>query len=292
MKIAGMNKLSRILILIVLAVMVNGQWSKVNGQGFTAHVGTVPGAYNFWFHAPAPPEVDEGMEGEAPSFKSQISNQRYPLLIFLHGRSLCGRDLAKVKRYGAIDAVARGRSIDCFIMAPQNPGESWNPHKIMKIVDWASKNYNVDTTRIYVYGMSLGGYGTLDLAATYPDRIAAAMALCGGATVKDLSGLSRLPLWIVHGTADSRVPVSASDKVVAAIKATGDDSRLIYTRMPGIDHGRPARIFYMGQTYDWLFSHSLLDPGREVNRDFVITSEMLNSAYQDLGRNFKPDYDE
>ena len=98
MKIAGMNKLSRILILIVLAVMVNGQWSKVNGQGFTAHVGTVPGAYNFWFHAPAPPEVDEGMEGEAPSFKSQISNQRYPLLIFLHGRSLCGRDLAKVKR--------------------------------------------------------------------------------------------------------------------------------------------------------------------------------------------------
>ena len=277
------NVVKNISLSILLAVYCLLCASGVSAQGFTAHVGTVSDAYNFWFHTPAPPQGDEGVIN---------SNQRYPLLIFLHGRSLCGRDLAKVKRYGAIDAVARGRSIDCFIIAPQNPGGSWNPHKIMNIVDWATKHYNVDTTRIYVYGMSLGGYGTLDLAATYPDRIAAAMALCGGATVKDLSGLSKLPLWIVHGTADRSVPVSASDKVVAAIKDTGDDSRLIYTRMPGIDHGRPARIFYMGQTYDWLFSHSLLDPNREVNRDFTITAEMLNNAYQDLGRNFQPEYDE
>ena len=275
------------LVFVAMALLMTG--NGMFGQGFTAHVGTVPGAYNFWFHAPSPPVAEEGEQVSAPA--AQMTNH-YPLLIFLHGRSLCGRDLAKVKRYGAIDAVARGRSIDCYIMAPQNPGGSWNPHKIMNIVDWAIKNYNVDTTRIYVYGMSLGGYGTIDLAATYPDRIAAAMALCGGGSVKDLSGLSKLPLWIVHGTADRAVPVSASDRVVEAIRATGDDSRLIYTRMPGIDHGRPARIFYMGQTYDWLFSHSLLDPNREVNRDFVITAEMLQNAYQDLGRNFQPDYDE
>ena len=249
----------------------------VKAQEFVPHVGKVPDAYNFWFHAP------EGDKREGA---------HYPLLIFLHGQSLCGKNLSKVKNYGAIDAVARGRSIDCYIVAPQNPGGSWNPRRIMNIVDWAAKNYNVDTTRIYVYGMSLGGYGTLDLAATYPDRIAAAMAMCGGATVKELGGLSKLPLWIVHGTADRAVSVSASDRVVEAIKATGDDSRLIYSRMPGVDHGRPARIFYMGQTYDWLFSHSLHDPGREVNRDFELTPQMLQNAYQDLGRNFQPDYDE
>ena len=277
----------KLLLAALVAMLLVCTTSRA--QGFTAHVGTVPNAYNFWFHAPAPPLID--YEG-TPIINQTANSQHYPLLIFLHGRSLCGNNLAKVKRYGAIDAVARGRSIDCYIMAPQNPGGSWNPHKIMNIVDWAVKHYNVDTTRIYVYGMSLGGYGTIDLAATYPDRIAAAMALCGGGSVKDLSGLSKLPLWIVHGTADRAVPVSASDRVVAAIKATGDDSRLIYTRMPGIDHGRPARIFYMGQTYDWLFSHSLLDPNREVNRDFVITAEMLQNAYQDLGRNFQPDYDE
>ena len=73
--------------------------------------------------------------------------------------------------------------------------------------------------------------------------------------------------------------------MVRQTKATGDDSRLIYTRLPGVDHGRPARVFYMLQTYDWMFSHSLLDKNREVNREFTITNDMLNKAYQDLGKN-------
>ena len=239
-------------------------------QKFVAHRGDVGNAYNFWFYNPEP---------------KVSKDSHFPLLIFLHGQSLCGNNLDRVKRYGAIDAVARGRYIDSYIIAPQNPGGAWNPQKIMNIVEWAEKQYNVDTTRIYVYGMSLGGFGTLDFVATYPDKVACAMALCGGATVKNLDGLSKVPLWIVHGTADRAIPISSSDRVVAAIKATGDDSRLIYTRLPGVDHGRPARIFYMLQTYDWMFSHSLRDKNREVNREFTITNDMLSKVYQDLGKN-------
>lgn len=237
----------------------------------------VPDSYNFWFYRPDEDESD---------------GVHRPLLIFLHGASLCGNNLDKVKRYGPMEALKRGRVIDCYVLAPQNPGGSWSPQKLMKLIEWAEQHYNVDSDRIYCYGMSLGGYGTLDLCATYPDRIAAGMALCGGATVKDLSGLSRIPMWIVHGTADTAVPVSASDRVVEAIKQTGDASRLIYTRMPGINHGRPARIFYMHQTYDWLFSHSLKDEGRPINRDFEITPQLMQDAYKDLGRNAKDaDYD-
>lgn len=263
----------RIVSTLLAMFLVAGVWA----QGFKAHSGDVPGAYNFWFYNP----------------EAQVSkDSHFPLLIFLHGASLCGRNLNKVKRYGAIDAVSRGRYIDSYIVAPQNPGGAWNPEKIMKIVEWAERNYNVDTTRIYVYGMSLGGFGTIDFAATYPDKVACAMALCGGGTVRDLSGLSKVPLWIVHGTADRAVSVSASDKVVAAIRDTGDDSRLIYTRMPGVNHGRPARIFYMLQTYDWMFSHSIADKDRPVNREFEITNEMLSRAYQDLGKDidFGDDY--
>lgn len=256
------------IITILLAILSISNIHSL-AQGFTPHRGTVSDAYNFWFYNP-----EDGVSKDS----------HYPLLIFLHGRSLCGNDLNRVKRYGAIDAVTRGRYIDSYIIAPQNPGGSWSPRKIMNIVEWAEKHYNVDTTRIYVYGMSLGGYGTIDFAATYPDKVACAMALCGGGSVKDLTGLSKVPLWIVHGTADRAVPVSASDRVVDIIKSTGDDSRLIYTRMPGVDHGRPARIFYMLQTYDWMFSHSIKDPGREINRDFTITNEMLSHAYQDLGK--------
>ncbi len=245
------------------------------GQDFKAYKGTLSGSYNFWFFDP---EVEKD------------PNAHFPLLIFLHGASLCGNNLDKVKRYGPISAVAKGRSIDSYILAPQNNGGAWNPQKIMKIVDWAIENFSVDTTRIYVYGMSLGGYGTIDFAATYPDRVAAAMAICGGGSVKDLSGLSKVPLWIIHGTADRAVSIRESDRVVEAIKSTGDDSRLIYTKLAGVDHGRPARLFYMYQTYDWLFSHSTKDPDREVCRDFEVTKEMLNNAYQDLGR--RQDIDE
>lgn len=239
-------------------------------QGFVAHRGEVQDAYDFWFFDPE---------------TQHDPNAHFPLLIFLHGRSLCGRNLQQVKKYGAIDAVAKGRIIDTYIIAPQNPGGPWSPERIWRIVEWAEQKYHVDKSRIYVYGMSLGGFGTLDIAATYPDKIACAMALCGGATKRDLSGLSTMPLWIMHGTADRSVSVKESDRVVEAIKATGDDSRLIYSRFPGVDHGRLARAFYVRQTYDWLFSHSLNDPGREVNRDVEINMDILNSAYSDMGVN-------
>ena len=242
-------------------------FASAEAQDFKAYRGTVPGSYNFWFHDP-----------ENGSHKD--SKAHFPLLIFLHGKSLSGSNLEKVKRYGPISAVAKGLNIDCYIMAPQT-NNGWSPEKVMKIVDWAIKNYAVDTTRIYVYGMSMGGYGTIDLCATYPDRIAAGMAACGGATVKNVEGLSKVPMWILHGTADRAVPFSASQKVVDAMEKTGTD-RLIFTPLKGVDHGRPARLFYMTQTYDWLFSHSTKDPGREVCRDFKVTPEMLSNAYEDL----------
>lgn len=234
-----------------------------------AYRNAVPNSYNFWFCHPEK-EVKKG--------------EKHPLLVFLHGASLCGSNLDRVKRYGPMDAMRRGRVIDAYVLAPQNSGGSWKPEKIMKLIEWAEKEFDVDSDRIYVYGMSLGGYGTIDMCATYPDRIAAGMAICGGGTVKSLGGLARMPMWILHGTADKDVPVSASDRVVAAIKATGDASRLLYTKLPGVDHGRPARIFYMTQTYEWLFSHSLKDEGRPVNSKYEITPALMNNAYKDLRR--------
>lgn len=252
------------VMMLVISIAANAQ------TNCKAYYNAVQNGYNFWFYRP---EEDEG------------DGVHRPLLVFLHGASLCGNNLERVKKYGPMDALKHGRAIDCYIIAPQNPGGSWQPAKVMNLIEWAEKNWNVDSDRIYVYGMSLGGYGTLDVCATYPDRIAAGMAMCGGATVKDVSGLNKMPMWIVHGTADRAVPVSASDKVVEAMKNAGPTDRLIYTRMPGVDHGRPARLFYCYQTYDWMFSHSLKDEGREINRDFEITNELLNNAYKDLGRN-------
>ena len=230
----------------------------------------IPGGYNFWVYTP----VDY--------FYSQ---EQTPVIIFLHGASLCGRNLNRVRRYGPLDAIVKGRDIDAITIVPQNPGGAWSPKKIMEVLDWVKTNYPYDTTRVYVLGMSLGGYGTMDVCATYPDRIAAGMALCGGASVKDVSGLGRLPFWIIHGTADRAVPIKQSKVVVKKLQSEGNDTRLRYDWWQGANHGTPARVFYLKKTYEWLFSHSLLDPGRPVNEKIDIDMGDTRRAYSDVNRN-------
>ena len=229
----------------------------------------IPGNYNFWVYTP-----DD----------YYYSQETTPLIIFLHGASLCGHDLNRVLRYGPLDAVKIGRNIPALIIAPQNPGGAWSPNKLNEILEWMKENYAFDHNRVYVLGMSLGGYGTLDFAGTYPDKIAAAMALCGGATIKDYRGLGKLPLWIAHGTADRAIPVKQSQVVVSGMKALGVTSRLRYDWLPGASHGALARYFYTSKTYDWLFSHSLNDPDRPINREISITQGDLQQAYRDIER--------
>lgn len=250
--------------LIFIAVLTFFSFTGYAGRMAT-HGHIAEHGYNFWLAEP------------------EDTTEAKPVVIFLHGSSLCGNNLEKVKRYGTIDAIERGREIDAYVIAPQNPGGSWQPEKIMEILEWVEANYNVDSNKVYVLGMSLGGYGTLDFTATYPDKVAAAMAMCGGSTVKDVTCLNDVPLWIVHGIADNRVSIAKSDRIVAAMKeADPNVPRLIYDRVPGMNHSRPARIFYLPETYDWLLSHSLDDKNRPVSEGFDVSEESLQGAYSGL----------
>lgn len=263
---------NRITTLLCIAVLVLTGIGTSNAQSLIAYKGKVENGYNFWFYRPA--------NEDGPK----------PVVIFLHGRSLCGHDMNKVRKYGTIDAIEKGREIDAYVMAPQNPGGSWNSEKIMNVLEWVKENNNVDTTRVYVLGMSLGGYGTINLTATYPDKIAAAIALCGGGTKKDYSGLTKVPLWIVHGTADKDVNVRYSDAVVNAMKKfeNGTD-RLHYDRVKGMNHSVLARVFYLPECYEWLMSHSLTDENREMKPvTYKITNKTLTTAIY-RGLNYKKD---
>lgn len=222
--------------------------------------------YDFWLYVP---------EDYNPNEYSK------PVVMFLHGKTLSGNDLNTVRNYGCINAVERGVGIDALIVAPQAQG-AWNPQKLHEVYEWVKSHYSFNSRRFYVIGMSMGGYGTLDYAATYPNEVAAAMAMCGGATVKTLCGLNEVPLWIIHGTADSAVSVNCSQKVVDEMCVCGDTSRLIFNKMKGVNHTRLARVFYLDQTYDWLFSHSLSDSARVANKSYTITNVLLNDAYANL----------
>ena len=217
---------------------------------------------------------------DAAQLAATDSLERPPLIIFLHGRSRTGHDLSMVTRYGCIDALRRGQNIPAMIISPQTPVPSWDAAKVMAVVDWVGERYPYDTDRVYVIGMSMGGWGAFKVAANYPDRISAAIAECGGYTDGNEKGLTQVPLWIMHGTADRVTKPSFSHAVVDRMTALPDgDKRLKTTWLKGCDHSILARTFLLKQMYDWLFAHRLSDPDRPVNREIDIVPNDLNAAY-------------
>lgn len=299
----------------ILAIMLALSIVQANAK-LSTMIKKVEGSYNFWLYEPenttssstsTTSDVDPGynppltnneeeeyfpimLEEEsaemqiANEFKSKNNNDTTnksnakPLVVFLHGRSLCGTDLNRVMKYGTMAAIKRGLELDAYAIAPQNPGGAWSPDKIIKLVDWVAERYPIDTDRVYVLGMSLGGYGTIDFTAAYPDRIAAAIAMCGGGSRRDLSGLNQVPLWILHGTADAAVSVNESRKVKNKMETAGSTPLLRYEEWPGVDHGTYARMFYHPLTYEWLFKHNLQD--RQIDRSITITREDLKNVYR------------
>ena len=252
---------------ILFFAMVMPMW--LAAQVLSSFTHQVPNGYNFWVYTPAGCDSAEVQK---------------PIVLFLHGQSLCGSDLNRVRKYGPLDALNMGRKIDAVVVAPQNPGGSWNPAKIMSVIEWVEARYPVDTNRLYVLGMSLRGYGTIHFVAAYPNKVAAAMALCGGSNLTDHCPLCEVPLWILHGTADKAIAFSQSQKIVNAMKACGDTSRLRFTKLPGQSHGALAKIFYLEDTYEWLFAHRLTDSARAVSHNVDISVSTMSKAYTNIDR--------
>jgi len=257
------------LLTIILFVAANLCLSAQTNYTFISHHNVVKDAYNFWVSVP---DTYEEQKGEIP------------VVLFLHGASLCGNDLNRVRKYGCLDAISMGRDINAIIIAPQNPGGAWNSMKVLNILNWVTNQYAVDTNRIYLIGMSLGGFGTIEFLANHGEKIAASMELCGGTIRKDLCKLNQVPLWIIHGTADKAVPVSRATEIQEAMRKCGSTDLLRLDKWAGVNHGALARLFYLKATYDWLFSHSKADNPRQVNKDIKLKSSDMADAYKDINR--------
>ncbi len=177
--------------------------------------------------------------------------EKQPLFVFLHGRSLSGSNLDRVKRYGVLYAINKGQEVPGIVVAPQSRG-GWDPDKVIEIVDYAIEHYNADPDRIYVCGMSMGGYGTMDVAGKYPERIAAAVAICGGGSSQYAVNLTQVPIWLHHGTADRAVPISESRKIMNAIKKADPDAEVSLNVIKGGTHGSVERLFHDDAIYNWM----------------------------------------
>lgn len=212
----------------------------------------------------------------------ETSDESLPVLLCLHGKSLAGNSLSMVMKYGCIDALRRGREIDALVICPQcNTTDGWNAERLMRVVDWVTERYRHDRDRLYCFGISMGGWGTFKFVAAYPDRVAAAIAMCGGFT-GDVRPLADVPLWIIHGTSDTVTRLSRSSTIVEQLARLGMAGRVRFSWLTGCDHSILARVFLLQQPYDWLFRHRLTDRDRPVDRDIKISPADVRAAYLTL----------
>jgi predicted peptidase len=189
----------------------------------------------------------EGYEAE--------SKKQWPLVIFLHGSGERGSDLEQLKKHGPPKLIAAGQKFPAVIASLQCPANDlWNPHGVKAITDHLIKTERIDSSRVYLTGLSMGGFGTWDTAFEYPDTFAAIAPICGGAGVRwvTASRLKTMPAWIFHGDKDGAVPVENSHKIHAALQKLGAPVKL--TLYPGIGHDSWTATYDNPEFWTWLFA--------------------------------------
>lgn len=195
-----------------------------------------------------------------PADAAAAPTQRWPLILFLHGRGERGDDLALVLRQGLARKLAQGFALPAVVAAPQCPADSdWTlqDDALLALLDELAATYPIDRQRVYLTGLSMGGRGAWRLAAQHPQRFAALVPICGRRpdgvrSPEDARPLCDLPIWVFHGAQDQVVPITESDAMVAALREYGANVR--YTAYPDADHNSWTRAYDEPQLYDWMLN--------------------------------------
>src|SRR3954469_25020658 len=182
--------------------------------------------------------------------KGYDDERRWPLIVFLHGAGECGDDLDLVKRHGPPRLVESGRDLPFLIAAPQSRRGGWAVGALDRWLDEVVAGSRVDEERVYLTGISMGGFGTWAWAASRPDRFAAIAPICGGSDPAWADRLKGLPIWAFHGARDRIVPPEYSEVMVAALRRVGADVR--YTLYPEAEHDSWTRTYADPALYEWL----------------------------------------
>jgi predicted peptidase len=199
-----------------------------------------------------------------PKGYSDQGEKRWPLMLFLHGAGERGTNLAKVAVHGPPKIVKNRPDFPFILVSPQCPdGETWSNELLLHLLDDVIAAHVVDTNRIYVTGLSMGGYGTWSLATEFPERFAAVAPVCGGgdpirvmlASSKKARALKSLGVWAFHGAKDPVVPLVESERMIGPLKRAGcADVKL--TVYPEAQHDAWTETYDNPQLYEWFLRHS------------------------------------
>ncbi len=198
-----------------------------------------------------------------PKDYEEDTERRWPLILFLHGAGERGNDLNKVRRHG-IPKVTDGNPDFPFIaVSPQCPAGTYWPYlvdRLNDLLDHTLQQHRVDPQRIYLTGMSMGGYGTFYLAMAYPDKFAALAPVCGGGDPGKVSRIKHLPIWVFHGAQDNIVPIEESEIMVWALRKAGNDVQ--FTVYPNAGHDSWTETYNNPELYEWFMCHTSADTRR------------------------------
>lgn len=184
------------------------------------------------------------------------NSRRWPLILFLHGSGQRGDNLELVKEHGVAKIVEQRPDLPFIVVSPQCPAEGWWASEVLAaLLDEIEKNYRVDPKRIYLTGLSMGGFGTWQLAADQPHRFAAIAPICGRGNPLLTHRIAHLPIWVFHGAKDKIVPLSNSRDMVRSLRKHGATPR--FTIYRDAAHDSWTRTYENPRLYEWLLSHSL-----------------------------------
>lgn len=207
--------------------------------------------------------------------KANDASENYPLVLFLHGAGERGNDNNKQLVNGAknfaIDSIRK--KYPCYMLVPQCANNyrwvetDWKlPSHIMPgkpsrylnatmiLLDSLIKNLNIDTNRIYITGLSMGGFGTWDAISRWPEKFAAAVPVCGGGDTAKASVIKNIPVWAFHGDKDNVVMVSRSRNMINKIKKAGGDPK--YTEYQGVGHNAWSATYANPAVIEWMFAQN------------------------------------
>jgi predicted peptidase len=199
--------------------------------------------------------------------------QRWPLILFLHGAGERGHDLHLVKRHGIAKMVEACTDFPFIVVSPQcPPQQAWSTDVLAALLDEIEHDYNVDPDRLYITGLSMGGFGTWAFAIAYPDRCAAIAPICGGGDPTRVGAIRHLPVWAFHGAKDFIVPLRRSTEMVTALRQCGGNVR--FTVYPDAGHDAWTETYANAEIYAWFLAHprthhvrAASSPSREPPRD-------------------------
>lgn len=239
-----MNRLSLILITGI-APICSGCFADEAGrssipQSFVSEI-TIKLGYKYLLTLP------EGY-GKDPA-------KKWPLLVFLHGAGERGDDLSLLKKHGPHKLISAGQTFEAIVVSPQVPdGEYWSPHGVKALVDAIKRSQRVDDSRVYLTGISMGGFGTFDTIAEYPAVFAAAIPICGGAGISVLKfeKIRDLPIWIFHGGKDPVVPVQFSEMAMNWFERVKAPKVKIHL-YPEAEHDSWTQTYENPEVWKWLF---------------------------------------